>query len=65
MRRRCYESAMSDGVFFVLAGLAAAAMIALAMVWPQGLGTRSPAPFGTPVVSDAPPAAAVQLKGAL
>ena len=56
---------MSDGVFFVLAGLAAAAIIALAMVWPQGLGTRSPAPFGHPTATDAPPAAAVQLKGAL
>jgi hypothetical protein len=56
---------MSDGVFFVLASLAAAAMIALAMVWPQGLGTRSPEPFGRPTASDAPPAAAAQLKGVL
>jgi hypothetical protein len=34
-----------------LLALVALAMIALAMVWPQGLGTRSPAPFG-----HAPPA---------
>jgi hypothetical protein len=65
MRRRCYDSAMSDGFFFVLAGFAAAAMIALALVWPQGLGTRSPAPFGHPTDAEAPPAAAAQLKGAL
>jgi len=56
---------MSDGVFFVLAGLAAAAMIALAMVWPQGMGTRSPAPFDRLTASDTPPAAAIDLKGAL
>lgn len=57
---------MSDGVFFALAGLLAAAMIGLALVWPQGLGTRSPGPFGhAPVSESPPPAAAAQLKGAL
>jgi len=56
---------MSDGIFFTLAGFAAAAMIALALVWPQGLGTRSPGPFGRPTATEAPPAATVQLKGAL
>ena len=31
-------------------GLAAAAAIVLSLVWPQGLGARSPGPFGhTPV----------------
>jgi hypothetical protein len=29
-----------------LLGLAALAAIALSLVWPQGLGARSPAPFG-------------------
>jgi hypothetical protein len=53
---------MSDGLFFTLAALAAAAMIALALVWPQGLGRPSPPPFGNPVE---PAAAAAQLKGAL
>jgi hypothetical protein len=41
---------MSDRVFFSLAALAAIAMVALAAVWPQGLGARSPGPFGHPVV---------------
>ena len=41
---------MSDRVLFPLMGLAAVLMIALALVWPQGLGARSPGPFGhTPV----------------
>jgi hypothetical protein len=51
---------MSDAVFFVTAGLVAAAAIALALVWPQGLGARSPAPFGhpvTPELASPPPAA--------
>ena len=56
---------MSDGFFFALAGLAAAAMIALALVWPQGLGTPSPGPFRRPMAVEAPPAATIQLKGAL
>ena len=33
-------------VSLTLLALVALAMIALAMVWPQGLGARSPAPFG-------------------
>lgn len=40
---------MGDRLFFPLLGLIIAGMIALALVWPQGLGTRSPAPFGRPV----------------
>jgi len=32
-----------------LMALAAAAMVALAMVWPQGEGRPSPAPFGHPM----------------
>ena len=43
---------MSVAVFFTLAGLLAAVMIALALIWPQGLGMRSPAPFGHTVVSE-------------
>ena len=45
---------MSNTVFFWSAALAAAGLIALALVYPQGLGARSPAPFG----HAAPPAAA-------
>ena len=41
---------MLDRLYLPLLGLAAVAAIALAMVFPQGLGDRSPAPFGhTPV----------------
>jgi hypothetical protein len=37
---------MLDRFYLPLLGLAAAAAIAVALVWPQGLGDRSPAPFG-------------------
>lgn len=41
---------MLDRLYLPLLGLAAALVIALALVWPQGLGDRSPPPFGhTPV----------------
>ncbi|MDB5454301.1 MAG: hypothetical protein JWO33_2879 [Caulobacteraceae bacterium] len=41
---------MLDRLYLPILGLAALAAIALAMVWPQGLGARSPGPFGhTPV----------------
>ncbi|MDQ0464509.1 hypothetical protein QO010_002290 [Caulobacter ginsengisoli] len=54
---------MRDRLFYPLALLAAAAMIALAMVWPQGLGTTSPAPFGHPM-GPAPPPEAEKVKPA-
>ena len=37
---------MSDRVLFSMMGLAAVAMVGLALVWPQGVGARSPGPFG-------------------
>ena len=37
---------MSNPVYFTLATLLAVGLIALAAVYPQGLGARSPAPFG-------------------
>ena len=37
---------MLDRLYLPFLGLAAIAAVALAMVWPQGLGDRSPAPFG-------------------
>jgi hypothetical protein len=41
---------MLDRLYLPFLALAAIAAVALAMVWPQGLGDRSPAPFGhTPV----------------
>lgn len=35
-----------DRFYLPFLALAAAALIAVAMVWPQGLGDRSPGPFG-------------------
>lgn len=41
---------MLDRLALPLIVLTAACVIALAMVWPQGYGARSPAPFGhTPI----------------
>ena len=41
---------MIDRLYLPLLGLAALGLIALSLVWPQGLGARSPGPFGhTPV----------------
>ena len=41
---------MLDRLYLPFLALAAIAAVALAMVWPQGLGDRSPAPFGHPPV---------------
>ena len=38
---------MLDRFYMPLLALGAVAAIALALVWPQGLGDRSPAPFGS------------------
>ena len=45
---------MSDRLFFGGLSLVAAALVALAMVWPQGLGARSPGPFGSVPVQQRP-----------
>ncbi len=37
---------MRDRIFFPLCAALAVAMILLALVWPQGMGARSPEPFG-------------------
>ena len=37
---------MLDRLFLPFLGLLAAAAVALSLVWPQGLGARSPGPFG-------------------
>ncbi|MGI9170808.1 MAG: hypothetical protein ACR2FH_11660 [Caulobacteraceae bacterium] len=44
---------MRGRIVLLLMALAALAMIALALVWPQGQGARPPAPFGHPMA--APP----------
>lgn len=59
---------MSNALFFSLAALAAAALIGLALVAPQGLGALSPGPFGHPLAplrAPAPPAPALRGPGAL
>jgi hypothetical protein len=38
---------MLNRLYLPILALAAVAAVALAMVWPQGLGDRSPAPFGS------------------
>jgi len=38
---------MRDRFFYPLMALIAAAMIALAIHWPQGMGTPTPAPLGS------------------
>ena len=45
---------MSDRVFFSLCALLAILIVAVALVWPQGYGARSPGPFGEPLKQPAP-----------
>lgn len=45
---------MLDRFYLPLLGLAAVAALGLALVWPQGLGDRSPAPFGYDPVQRSP-----------
>ena len=45
---------MLDRLYMPLLAAATIAAIALAMVWPQGLGARSPAPFGHMPVQQTP-----------
>jgi hypothetical protein len=46
---------MIDRLFFALLALLVAAMIGLALVWPQGQGERSPPPFGHATAPAKPP----------
>lgn len=45
---------MLDRFYLVLLGLGAVAAIGLSLVWPQGLGDQSPAPFGHPPIQRSP-----------
>jgi len=45
---------MLDRFFMPILAALAAAAVALAMVWPQGLGARSPGPFGSTPVQRTP-----------
>ena len=51
---------MLHRVAFVALFLTAAALVALSLVWPQGQGAVSPAPFGHPL---APPERIVTIAG--
>jgi hypothetical protein len=46
---------MPDGLALPALALIAVGLVALALVWPQGQGARSPAPFGHPVAATAAP----------
>jgi len=45
---------MLDRLYLPLLAVLTIAVVALALVWPQGLGDRSPAPFGRDPVQRAP-----------
>lgn len=45
---------MLDRFFMPILAALAVAAVALAMVWPQGLGARSPGPFGSTPVQQTP-----------
>ena len=46
---------LPDRVFYPLFLLLAGALVALAMVWPQGQGRPSPKPFGHPMATSVTP----------
>ena len=50
----CYIPAMSDRLFMALVAASAVALIGFAAVWPQGLGARSPGPFGQTPLQQTP-----------
>lgn len=45
---------MLDRLYLPLLGFLALGLVALALVWPQGLGDRSPGPFGRTPVQQTP-----------
>lgn len=45
---------MLDRFYLLLLGLGAVTAVGLSLVWPQGLGDQSPAPFGHPPVQRSP-----------
>lgn len=53
MRAPCYIRSMRDRVFFPLAALLALGMIAVALIWPRGLGANYPS-FAHPLTLHAP-----------
>ncbi len=55
---------MHDRLFFSILAGAAVVMIALASVWPQGYGARSPGPFGHTPVQQTPEMRAAMARAA-
>ena len=45
---------MLDRFYLVLLGLGAVTAVGLSLVWPQGLGDRSPEPFGHAPIQRSP-----------
>ena len=45
---------MLDRFYLVLLGLGAVAAVGLSLVWPKGLGDRSPPPFGHAPIQQSP-----------
>jgi hypothetical protein len=56
---------MLDRLYLPVLALAAIAAVALAMVFPQGLGDRSPPPFGSTPVQRAPAMQAAMMRETL
>ena len=56
---------MLDRLYLPVLALAAAAAIAFALIWPQGLGDRSPDPFGSVPVQRTPAMQAAMLRETL
>jgi hypothetical protein len=56
---------MLDRLYLPFLALAAIAAVALAIVWPQGLGDRSPAPFGSFPVQRTPAMQAAMMRETL
>lgn len=53
---------MLDRLYLPLLALVTVAVIAFAAVWPQGLGARSPAPFGSTPLQQTPAMKAAMLR---
>ena len=56
---------MLDRLYLPVLALAAAAAITFALIWPQGLGDRSPDPFGSVPVQRTPAMQAAMLRETL
>jgi hypothetical protein len=56
---------MSDRITLSLLALLAVLMISFAAIWPQGLGARSPAPFGHLPLQQTPQMRAALLRASL